>query len=648
MTLISSSRQPIFALKGIYCPFLSNISLSSPLYLLIGLLCLTSSLKASPVLNNLDELYWALENDEPFKAKPTAYSVGTNLPNHPFATSLKVILKKVQELNQVHPPLEPRIAHDLAAISQLSSTQLDQISAYTWQFRLACHFSAYYRHRLNQVNERVNPNELHDLLMVVSNYLERLYQSGYVNQYRKNQLTQTYGLVEKKLALTSLIKSPQQKDGMIARLFAISRMGEFQNNRSLLSDHGAKQAWAGSLLAQIEPLEIEIAALNSTHRDFSKLCQRRNKLREKYLSLIGDSHVALHNSSRPEQATMAFFEGQTHTYQCVNLNNTKHLIIHNNEQLQPVLKQCLSLLEDPANPLKGSAHEREKLAESLQILYGSFFRPLPSNQETQWSIDADGLLLRLPFEALLDDDLNFLVDRISFKYLHGKRASQNQKTLNDEVQVLQGAYENDLLKLPQIEIEVKMLEKEFKATKMNQSLLASQEGLPDLTYIAAHQVKAEGGEAVLLLSDQQSMTRSSIYTSSFITKAFIINACASLQGLAVSGEGTRSFGMRALEAGSQQVIANLWQVEDATISQLAIDYLHELKKGTWSSTGLAQAKRSFIKTADEYYSHPFFWAPMLHLGNDIRLARPNKFYYLYLLLVPLVLLIKVRVRISLG
>ena len=589
-----------------------------------------------------------MENDKPLKAEPTVYAVGPGLSNRPFATSLEAILKKVRELNQVHPQLESRITHDLAVISQLSSTQLYQISAYTWQYRLACHFSAYYGHRLNQVNEQVNPNELHDLLKVASNYLQRLYQSGYVNQYRKNQLTQNYGLIEKMLALTSLVKNPQQKEEMIARLFAISRMGELQNNRSLLSDHGAKQAWAGSLLAQIEPLEIEIGALNSAHRDFSKLCQRRNKLREKYLSLIDNGNVPPHNSLRPGQATMAFFEGQTHTYQWVNLNSTKQLIIHDNRQLQPVLKQCLSLLEDPANPLKGSAHEREKLVESLQILYSLFFRPLPSNQETQWSIDADGLLLRLPFDALLDEDLNFLVDRISFKYTHGKLVTQNQETLNDAVQVLQGAYENDLLKLPQIETEVKMLKKEFKATTIKRSVLVGQENLPDLTYIAAHQVKAEGGEAVLLLSDEQSMTRSSIYNSSFITKAFIINACASLKGLAVSGEGTRSFGMRALEAGSQQVIANLWQVEDATISQLAIDYLHELKKGTWSSTGLTRAKRSFIKTADEYYSHPFFWAPMLHLGSDIRMARPNNLYYLYLLLVPLVLLIKGRVRISLG
>jgi CHAT domain-containing protein len=81
---------------------------------------------------------------------------------------------------------------------------------------------------------------------------------------------------------------------------------------------------------------------------------------------------------------------------------------------------------------------------------------------------------------------------------------------------------------------------------------------------------------------------------------------------------TRAF----LYAGSESVLATLWEVDDASTLELMISFYGALRQPAFSedkASALAHAQRAFLSSKD--YKHPYFWAPFVLVGDMVR----NKF-----------------------
>jgi CHAT domain-containing protein len=65
------------------------------------------------------------------------------------------------------------------------------------------------------------------------------------------------------------------------------------------------------------------------------------------------------------------------------------------------------------------------------------------------------------------------------------------------------------------------------------------------------------------------------------------------------------------------VFSSLWNVNDASTSELMKNFYQNLEKGTMTnSEALRQAQLSMIKNASpQNYSHPYYWAPFVLIGN---------------------------------
>lgn len=94
-----------------------------------------------------------------------------------------------------------------------------------------------------------------------------------------------------------------------------------------------------------------------------------------------------------------------------------------------------------------------------------------------------------------------------------------------------------------------------------------------------------------------------------------ISACYSAGARAFSGEGLVGLAWAFMRAGAHQVVAALWEVDDASTPQLMDDFYGELSQGKPAAEALRDAKLKMLHSND-FHRHPYYWASLqLYTGS---------------------------------
>ncbi len=105
-----------------------------------------------------------------------------------------------------------------------------------------------------------------------------------------------------------------------------------------------------------------------------------------------------------------------------------------------------------------------------------------------------------------------------------------------------------------------------------------------------------------------------IYNLNINADLVTLSACETGLGKIAKGEGIVGLSRALQYAGANNLIVSLWQVADASTSQLMIKFydlhLHNDYKGY--NRALRSAKLSLLNS-DEY-KNPYFWAPFILVG----------------------------------
>jgi CHAT domain-containing protein len=88
----------------------------------------------------------------------------------------------------------------------------------------------------------------------------------------------------------------------------------------------------------------------------------------------------------------------------------------------------------------------------------------------------------------------------------------------------------------------------------------------------------------------------------------IISACYGM-GREYSGEGLVGLAWAFLRAGAHQVIAALWEVDDASMPQLMDDFYREYTRGKSAADALRDAKLRMLHSSD-FHKRPYYWASL--------------------------------------
>jgi CHAT domain-containing protein len=82
----------------------------------------------------------------------------------------------------------------------------------------------------------------------------------------------------------------------------------------------------------------------------------------------------------------------------------------------------------------------------------------------------------------------------------------------------------------------------------------------------------------------------------------------------VRGEGMMGLTRAFMYAGAPSVVVSLWSVSDISTSKLMEKFYQNLiVKNHDKTEALRQAKLSLLE--DERFSHPFYWAPFVLIGD---------------------------------
>lgn len=547
--------------------------------------------------------------------------------------------------------LEGKVQRDMDWLRALGRDTEVEIPAYILQYRLTCLKQDYFRLKLaaeQRDSSLPGGNKTIELVELISKYLKDLYSSGIINGRRKNHLTEEYQLIEKSMVLLYEQNASGSLDDLIVKLLRVSKLGEFELNKAVIREKDTYSELIRNLLLETEPLEAEMSVMAYNNDRYPAIFQKRNLLRDKYLKLIRARSVA--PSEKPktinEDVTrIDFFEGKKHLFQFVVRGERSQLLVHKREGYYGKLASLINNFHCAPDYLTGKADLLYELREELNQLYRLFFGKLNFPLSHKLIVETDGSLNALPFESLVDDYQNFLVSSHSFRY--GASGSNKEDVLNPGSALiwLSGTFESEILQLPNAKIESDLISERYRGYDQAYRL-ADLEMKEGLAIISTHGVYDSRGLPALLLTDSDTVSMAEFYQLHGLPAAMVINACASLAGLNVSGEGTLSIGRRAMELGADQLLANLWVVEDRTAAVINAGYLKSLRGGELSSVSLSQSKKEFLSEADEFYAHPFFWSPLVHYGNDIRLTRTKSSWRYMFFLLPCLLLFKFRFRLT--
>lgn len=119
----------------------------------------------------------------------------------------------------------------------------------------------------------------------------------------------------------------------------------------------------------------------------------------------------------------------------------------------------------------------------------------------------------------------------------------------------------------------------------------------------------------------------------------VLSACETGYGKLNSGEGIMSLARGFLYAGCPGVVMTLWKVEDNQSTKIITSFYKYLADGKSKIEALQLSKLDYLKSSDPLFSHPYFWAGYVDIGNPDPLIIKEKKNTWYILVVAIILIL---------
>ncbi|WP_291722113.1 CHAT domain-containing protein [Bernardetia sp.] len=307
----------------------------------------------------------------------------------------------------------------------------------------------------------------------------------------------------------------------------------------------------------------------------------------------------------------------------------------------------------------------EKFVTQSDALYKILIQPIISHIEKSKKliIIPDAILQQIPFSTLIStsenkDNISYqninyplLNFQISFHYsssLWNMEREKKSKEYEYEFVGLAPVFNfdetnknliasnsrNRLTSLPYSEEEVSQIAKLFE-NKGRKSLAltnqrANQENLESYAtktrrlHLATHSqtfTKTPFNSHIWLFgndSAQNNLVSKKIYASdlygmSFPNELVVLSSCRSGVGQVVEGEGVITLTRSFLNAGTQNIVFSLWQIDDLATKELMEIFYKQVAEGKPYTEALRLAKKEL--STSEKFNSPFYWSGILLIGD---------------------------------
>ena len=328
----------------------------------------------------------------------------------------------------------------------------------------------------------------------------------------------------------------------------------------------------------------------------------------------------------------------------------------------------------------GSAERIDSAVNDLSVNLSSPDTPLFQVQESAQILDAlvmapvrdvlgeiktifiapDGALNLVPFETLVDESGNYLVQDYQFRYLtsgrdlkrldsitastagavlignpaYGQTVQDSTRAPSDvrnrifptlletqtEVDLIAGKMDETGLEVARVYTQTNATEETVKQQARPSVLHIATHGLFEATQETINPLLKSGLVLAGVATGQSGLNQNGLLTALEVTgmdlqgtQLVVLSACETGLGELAAGEGLYGLRRAFVLAGAQTQVISLWKVADTATQKLMVDYYARLLSGTPRDAALRETQRAFL-SSDEY-SHPYYWAAFIGSGD---------------------------------
>lgn len=337
--------------------------------------------------------------------------------------------------------------------------------------------------------------------------------------------------------------------------------------------------------------------------------------------------------------------------------NVYGVYIQSNDEIK-VKKICeVALLNEKVTQFLSKIDIRQSIDSISKELYAILVAPFDIKND-EITIVTNTFLNKLPFEALLNKDNQFLVERFKINYSTSLSLLELQKQKHHnkaiKIAVFQPDYKNsDYTSLPFAKKEALFLKDNFDSNYFaaNQATITNFLKYKENTiyHLAMHaKIDYENEFKSKLIFHDKDLFFSDLYALNLPLDLVVLSACETGLGKSKEGEGILSISRAFTFSGVSATIHSLWQTPDKQGYEIMQYFYEFLNEGLPKNEALQKAKMKFLKTVNaSELKHPYYWSGFVLNGNsDALVAKSNPFHYIFIGFVCIAILFFIYLKFS--
>lgn len=355
-----------------------------------------------------------------------------------------------------------------------------------------------------------------------------------------------------------------------------------------------------------------------------------NKLRTNQNDSIDFEKLRIYLSEKESNLT-SYFLGE-HNLFAVTATPTN--IEFNKVDTKDYEKIVTDFLFELNHPNQSNPEEYEKLGHQLfKILFQQ--KEIPTNL----LLLPDGELNLIPFEALVKKESNAAPSFKKMDYVLLSHAIHYAPSLKFVLQDWNNApskktylgmapifkKSDEFQYLPHSENEVTYANELFEGDVFINAKAAKSEFIKraanyEIIHLSTHAGYGTGknNDGWIAFSSNEKLLTPELLQLNLSAKLVVLNGCETGLGEIYKGEGILSMARGFMQAGTQNTITNLWQVNHSSNAKLMHTFYETLQTGASLSSSLQKAKISYINNQeiDDASAHPFYWSASILIGTN--------------------------------
>jgi CHAT domain-containing protein len=298
------------------------------------------------------------------------------------------------------------------------------------------------------------------------------------------------------------------------------------------------------------------------------------------------------------------------------------------QELQDLAANFYAQSSDPTSEVIALRRDARSLYEALIAPVEQHLAP-----ERTLVIQTDGWLARVPFEALLDSNNRYLIERVSIVHSMGQDSQARLRSdtgISPDLPVLvvgstASSPADGLIPLPDVAAEADTVGSAFhpafvlKGGDATLSAVRTELPMAAVFHFAGHSLAAPGRTGLLLRGENGKPNILRLIDANVVRQLHlqtlqlaVLSACSTASGSG-SSSGFDSVTNALLRAGVPHVVASRWAVDSTGTRGFVQDFYRNALSGHTVSDAIRLTSRNML--ANPRTSHPYYWSAFAAYGR---------------------------------